>query len=65
MSSQTAPTIRFQPTVCYAVGHRVQLVGGPHVGKTGVIRALGEKVYVVLDNGVHVQGNYTLFKKVD
>ena len=62
MSSQTQD---IQPNVTFGIGHQVQLIGGPYVGHRGVIQALDNHVYVILENGVHLHGNYTLFKKID
>tara|TARA_Y100000590_G_scaffold290521_1_gene327025 strand:- start:59 stop:265 length:207 start_codon:yes stop_codon:yes gene_type:complete len=66
MSSQITEKVTLVPAHAqktFEVGNKVTVVGGPHTGKRGTIRDCAEKVFVVLDNGVHVHGNYTLFKK--
>ena len=48
----------------YAVDSRVQVVGGNQVGELGKITTCSHLVTVVLDNGVHVTGPFTLFKLI-
>jgi hypothetical protein len=54
-----------ESVVYYEPGQKVQVVGGNrYLGHSGKITAVDRHVYVELENGVHLNGAFTLFKLV-
>jgi len=49
---------------CFTEGIKVSVLVGGHIGRIGVITQCSNQVQVELENGIHVQGPYTMFRPI-